>query len=104
MYCGRSWAIHAEEFLRTERGESRLPLEYDFFCLAGMIGAILVRSRIDTHGNIKRYYTPEWQPFADRIWTSQRDSGTPPPGCLEEMASIARRLSAPCGTFVRVDL
>lgn len=97
--------VLAEEFLRTEQGEHRLPLEYGFYCFAGTIGAILVRNRIDAHRNCQRYYTPEWQPFADLFCSEfELDAVRPPPGCLEEMRSIARRLSAASGTFVRVDL
>lgn len=97
--------ILAEQFLRTEAGEDRLPLEYGFYCFAGAIGAILVRNRLDAHANIQRYYTPGWRPFADRFCTFyELDAVRPPPRCLEEMAAIARRLSAASGTFIRVDL
>lgn len=104
----RSWTapVLLEEFVRTEEGHYRLPLEYKCYTFGDTVAAVemIERSSIYAGGARHRYYTPDWKPFADPV-----NLGLPPlphadpPRCLDQMLRNAVRLGAAFGTFVRVD-
>jgi hypothetical protein len=87
-----------EEYLKSPDGE--WPLDYKFWCFGGHPELIQLANR---GGDIHRFYDTEWNlldlHYRDRI----SQSHVPKPMNLDDMMSIASRLSAPFD-FVRVDL
>lgn len=94
----------AEEFMTTPDGRYEAGLEYKFHMFGEHMGSIMTFHRC---GNTKRHrhYTPEWEPIEEVFHSSSPlDELSPKPREFEEMKSIAIRLGAAFGTFVRVDL
>lgn len=94
----------AEEFMTTPEGNYEAGLEYKFHMFGEHAGPIMTFIR---RGETKwlRHYTPDWQVIDEVFHTScPLDEPSPRPEQLEEMKSIAARLGAAFGTFVRVDL
>lgn len=103
-----SWTapILLEEFVRTEDGRYRLPLEYKCHSFGGVVAAVemIERSHIHEGGATHRYYTPDWRPFPDLVNVALPQ--TPlmdPPRCLDEMVRCAARMGAALGTYMRID-
>ncbi|MCL7971155.1 MAG: glycosyl transferase [marine benthic group bacterium] len=92
-----------EEFL--DPGGGAIPSQFQFFCFRrGEDRTILVQVDFDEQADHRRdYYDEAWNrmPFASRVPNAEREA--PRPERLEEMLSIARRLSEDF-PFVRVDL
>ena len=92
-----------EEFL--DPGGGAIPSQFQFFCFRrGEDRTILVQVDFDEQTDHRRdYYDEDWNrmPFASRVPNAEREA--PRPERLEEMLSIARRLSEDF-PFVRVDL
>jgi hypothetical protein len=93
-----------EEFVRSEDGGYRLPLEFRCHVFGETVGAVevVIRGR---RGVPSRYgfFTPEWQPL-DRGYTDPMPiEWIEPPKCLDEMLGWAQRLGRAYGTYVRVD-
>jgi hypothetical protein len=94
----------AEEFMTTPEGKHEAGLEYKFHMFGGHTGPIMTFIR---RGETKwlRHYTPEWDLIDEVFHTScPLDEIAVKPEQLDEMNSIATRLGAAFGTFVRVDL
>lgn len=98
QYYGIKPLIVIEEYLTNEDGSP--PLDYKFSCFNGTPEQILVRNH--TH-DINPSFDTMWNllDFSDGI--SGARSWMPKPVNLEEMLTLAARLSAEFG-FVRVDL
>jgi hypothetical protein len=94
----------AEEFMTTPEGKYEAGMEYKFFMFGENVGTIMTFIR---RGQSKwlRHYTPRWEPI-DEVFqpANPLDAPSPKPKLLEEMTSIATKLGAAFGTFVRVDL
>jgi hypothetical protein len=96
--------VMAEEFVRSEDGQYRLPIEYKCYTFGDTIGAVQVIERQGVRTARHGFYTPHWEAFEDAMNTelppaARRD----PPGCLDEMIALAARLGGAVGTFMRVD-
>ena len=95
--------ILAEEFVRSEDGEYRLPTEYKCFTFGDTIAAVQVVHR-QPGGARHRFYKPNWEPFDDAFNTYNGfDEVSVPPRCIGEILEAAKRLGAAYGTFVRAD-
>ena len=97
QYYGITPQLVIEECLRDEDG--RLPFDYKIHCFNGVPEHILVRNA--TH-DICPYFDTSWNllDFADKVDAIQ--PWVPKPANLEEMLSLATRLSVGFG-YVRVD-
>ena len=100
------WAVPilAEEFVKTEDGRYRLPIEYKCHTFGDTVAAVeLIERRSARRGEL-RFYTPGWEPFPDPmdIGLPQAELTSPPP-CLEEMLRCAQRLGTSVSTYVRID-
>jgi len=103
-----SWTmpIMVEEFVGTSNGAYRLPLEYKCHAFGDSVAAVemVVRTHI-YHGGAKgRFYTPEWEPFHDpmNIHLPLAEISDAPP-FLDEMLTLAKKLGAAIGTYMRID-
>jgi hypothetical protein len=98
----------AEEFVKTEQGDFRLPIEYSFYTFGGRVALIEVKRRLSLKSYAYRTYFSPWELMQEPIWASdlyQHDKHEWRPRCLDEMLQVASRLGAAYGnTFVRVDL
>jgi hypothetical protein len=96
--------ILIEEFVRGDDREYWLPLECKCHVFAESVAAIEVLERTGFQTGTKRFYTPGWEPFPDRM-----NVGLPqaeirdPPACLEEMLRQASTLGAQLQTYMRID-
>jgi hypothetical protein len=95
-----------EEFVTTERGEYKLPIEYKCHVFGDTVGAIQVVTRsADKRRTTIRDYTPDWDTLEEQINTHySRSEYMDPPKCLDEIVACARRLGRAYGTYVRIDL
>lgn len=105
---GRTWSIPilVEEFVRTPRGEYRLPVEYKCHSFAGAIAGIQVVRRDDIRDETvrQRIYTTDWVPFPDPMYTKLTlDEVIEPPPNLDEMLRLAACLGRALETYIRVD-
>ena len=96
--------VLAEEFVRTESGEYRFPVEYKCHTFGDVVAAVQVMARNGMRADGHRFYTADWRPFADPMNTDlpQMAPGDPP-RCLDEMLALATRLGAALGTYMRID-
>ncbi len=96
-----------QEFVRTEAGEYRIPIDYKFHMFRGKIGAILAlvpgRTR-NSEETTRTYFTEDWQRTTEPIYFAPEGSEREPPACFKEMKQVARALGAAYETYVRVDL
>ncbi len=96
--------ILVEQFVPTEDGRYRLPIEYKCHTFGDTVAAIQVLERTGPVKARHRYYTPAWEPFRDLMDVANplADVRGPPP-CLDEMLRLAVRLGQALGTYMRID-
>ncbi len=104
----RGWVsrfpILVEEFVKTEAGEYKLPLEFKFHTFRETIGAIEVVRRSNDDDARYGFYTTSWERFADQMNAHlPPGESISPPRCLEELLACARTLGVAYGTYVRCD-
>lgn len=101
-----AWTIPvlAEELVRPEDRDQRLPVEYKCHTFGDVVAAVQVMERTGIKARGHRFYTPDWRPFADPMNT-QIPQAEPrdPPRCLPAMLELAARLGAAIGTYMRID-
>ncbi|WP_048438805.1 ATP-grasp fold amidoligase family protein [Caenimonas sp. SL110] len=85
---------------RLDDGHPDGPLDYIFFCFAGVPRLLQVGSRSHT---IHRFFTPDWEPIELTYRKEYLAPPIPRPAKLDEMLEIAATLSSGFD-FVRVDL
>ena len=111
FYVGREWVykqvrprIMAEEYIRDTEGEDHLT-DYKIHCFNGEPKLILVcKNRFGQSGIEESFFNENWELLdVKRPGTPQCDPQPKKPQLLEEMLSIARKLSDTI-PFVRVDL
>jgi hypothetical protein len=94
-----------EEFVKSEAGEYRLPVNFKFHTFGETIGMIQVVQRTNIDEAVHAFYSPSWERVDDQF--NVRCTPGPdvdPPRCLDELLACARRLGVAYGTYVRVDL
>lgn len=98
--------ILVEEFVTTEQGEHKLPIEYRCHVFGDTIGAIHVLQRtLDKRETRFGLYSTNWEFLKDQPFTAFPPADyVPPPKCLDEMLVFAKQLGKAYGTYVRVDL
>ena len=93
-----------EEFARSEDGGGGIPPNYKCHAFGGHVAAVYYVESAGPGEWRQRYYTPDWQPFDDRMNTFVPEAELrEPPGCLEEMVRLAGRMGAELGTYMRID-
>lgn len=96
--------ILAEEFVTTETGDYRLPVEYKCHTFGDVVAAVQVMDRTGMRADEHRFYTSDWRPYADPMNTDlPQAEPRDPPRCLDEMLGLAARLGAAIGTYIRAD-
>ncbi|MFI5403795.1 MAG: ATP-grasp fold amidoligase family protein [Planctomycetota bacterium] len=96
--------ILVEQFVATETGEYRLPVEYKCHTFGDTVAAVQVIERTGPLTGTHRYYTPAWEPFADLMNTAKPLAALrEAPPCLREMLLLAVRLGRAVGTYMRID-
>jgi hypothetical protein len=95
------WLV--EEFVQSEHGGSRLPVEYRCHAFGDVIGAIEVVVRATGMPTRYGFFTPEWRLLDVGYTNGAPLDAVDPPKCLDEMLACARRLGEACETYVRAD-
>lgn len=100
----RMTTVLVEQFVESEEGCSRLPVEYKCHTFGGVLVAIGVVERMHDKAATVRVYKPDWEPFADPMNTmcplgEVRDR----PPFLREMTDLAVRMGSAIGTYMRID-
>jgi hypothetical protein len=100
----RPTTILIEEFARGEDGGYRLPLEYKCHTFAESVAVVEEIERTGPRTGTKIFYTPQWEPLADRMQARlPQGEIRDPPACLEEMLRHASTLGAQLQTYMRID-
>lgn len=99
-YQGLSPSLVCEQFLSDESGEP--PRDYKFHCFLGEPRYVQVDYGRFVH-HTRAIYDAAWNRLLCRLEYRLEPSNQPAPRHLEEMLTIARRLSSPF-PYVRVDL
>ena len=100
------WTAHpllVEEFLEDAAGQPRAS-QFNFYCFSGAIGLVehVEHAGYTSH---RTAYDASWEPFPGVVYAARpRSEPIPRPPGMDEMLTVARRLGAAYGTFVRVDL
>lgn len=96
--------VLVEEFVRTETGEYAVPVDFKCHTFGNTVAAIEVVHRFSNRQAHNGFYTPSWERFQDPVNLNlPRADTVPPPRCLEQMLTWARRLGVAYGTYVRCD-
>jgi TupA-like ATPgrasp len=96
--------ILAEEFVRSEDGQYRLPVEYKCHTFGDTVAAVQVIERSGVKTGRHRFYTADWRAFRDPMSTRLPQADfSDPPRCLGEMLDLAARLGTAVGTYLRID-
>ena len=84
--------------------DRRFPLECKCHCFGDAVAAVQVIERVGFRKATHRFYTPEWEPFPDRMNVFLDEAEIrDPPGCLESILGHAARVGAALGTYMRID-
>jgi hypothetical protein len=104
----RPWTrrrVLVEEFVRSETGTYRLPIDYKWYMFGDRVAAILY---LDKQDEVKGEYLDEnWEvlPSLNPMYSWPKDEAPPAkPQCFDEMTSYAKTLGLAYESFVRVDL
>ncbi len=92
-----------EEFVRSEKGEYKIPVDYKFHTFNGEIAAINVINKFANKKGFMGAYDESWNSI-NKISTDF--PGGPyqdPPDCLPEMIIQAKKLSKAYELYVRID-
>lgn len=92
-----------EEFVKTEKGETKIPDDYKFYMFDGEIAAIQVINRLGISGGYTNFYDQDWQLIDNLSTNYSRGTYQAPPDCLPEMIEQAKLLSKAYGIFARID-
>lgn len=100
--------VLVEEFLRSEDGEYRVPVDYKCHMFGETLGVIERVERLGRRSTdiVLSYYDADWRPLERMVRTDKFPHGpaVPPPRCADGILDTARRLGRAYGTYVRVDV
>lgn len=104
--AGRPDPVLIEEFVMTDG--HRLPLEYKCHTFGSQVRAIELVQRTSAIHGPHRVYLPSWEPLSDPFWTEEVEVEQDPvlrpaPPFLSELVSVASRMGATIGTYMRID-
>ncbi|MBF9252796.1 hypothetical protein I2I11_05810 [Pontibacter sp. 172403-2] len=92
-----------EEFLKTERSEYKLPIDYKFFMFNGEVAYIFIIDRLSPTKGYSTFYDENWKQIDNPNTYYPKGTYQQPPVCLAEMIEQAKKLSRLYGIFVRID-
>ncbi|MCJ8165554.1 hypothetical protein MKJ04_11950 [Pontibacter sp. E15-1] len=92
-----------EEFVRDEKGIYRIPDDYKIFLFDGEVALIDVINRISSTTGATSCYDKDWNMLPNTAVKYQQAPSQPPPLCLPEIMTDAKKLSSAYGIFVRID-
>lgn len=93
-----------EEFIRTEKGEYQIPIDYKIYCFNGRVACIGVISRLSRNNGFVAYYNEKWEPLKPVNGVYNAGISHQQPKCLEEMLDFAKLMSISYEIFVRIDM
>jgi hypothetical protein len=93
-----------EEFVRTEKGQYKIPDDYKFYMFDGKIALIEIINRLGPSEGSFACYDEDWN-LIPNIANSKYKTAAyqAPPACLSTMIEWAKKLSKAYQIFVRVD-
>ena len=92
-----------EEFVKSEQGEHRIPVDYKMSFFNGELAVINVINRTSPKSGRSSSYDENWNMVEDIGRLYQQAPYQDPPACLGEMIGHARKLSETYKIFVRID-
>lgn len=92
-----------EEFVRTEEGEFKIPVNYKLHTFNGVIAGINVINRAGPKEGFMRAYDENWNVMKDISNDFPKGSYQYPPDCTDEMIEHAKKLSRAYEIYVRLD-
>jgi len=92
-----------EEFVRSEQGEYKIPVDYKLSLFNGELAVINVINRTSPKSGLSSSYDENWNMLEDICKLYQHAPYQEPPACLQEIISCAKKLSKAYEIFVRVD-
>ncbi|WP_439882648.1 ATP-grasp fold amidoligase family protein [Pontibacter sp. MBLB2868] len=92
-----------EEFIRTEKGEYKIPNDYKMSFFNGELAVIDVINRLSPKTGFSSCYDANWNPIDNISPHYQKAPYQEPPACLDEMITLAKKLSRSYEIFVRID-
>ena len=92
-----------EEFVRTEKGEYKIPDDYKFFIFNGEIAGIQVINRLSPKKGYTTFYDENWNQIENFNTYYPKGTYQQPPTCLAEMIEHAKILSRAYDIFARID-
>lgn len=92
-----------EEFLRTEKGEYKIPDDYKLYIFNGEVATIQVINRLGPSKGFTTCYNESWELMENVNVYYAKGNYQPPPKCLKEMVEKAKELSKSYEIFVRID-
>ncbi len=93
----------AEEFVKSEQGNFKIPVDYKFHTFNGAIAAINVINRFANKEGFMRAYDENWNLIIELGTDFPKGPYQDPPGCLQEMIAQAKELSKAYEIYVRID-
>lgn len=93
----------AEEFVRSEQGDCKIPADYKFHTFNGSIAAINVINRFANKDGFMRAYDEDWNLISEIGTDFPKGPYQDPPVCLQEMIAHAKELSKAYEIYVRID-
>ena len=92
-----------EEFVRSEQGEYKIPVDYKMSLFNGELAVINVINRMSPKLGLSSSYDENWNMIEDIGRLYQQSPYQEPPACLDEMIGFAKKLSKIYKIFVRID-
>lgn len=92
-----------EEFVRSEQGEYKIPVDYKLSLFNGELAVINVINRMGPKSGLSSSYDENWNMLEDICRLYQQSPYQEPPACLQEIISCAKKLSKTYEIFVRID-
>ncbi|WP_347159733.1 ATP-grasp fold amidoligase family protein [Pontibacter chitinilyticus] len=92
-----------EEFVRSEQGEYKIPVDYKLSLFNGELAVINVINRMSPKAGLSSSYDENWNMLEDICQLYQHAPYQEPPACLPEMISFAKKLSKAYEIFIRID-
>lgn len=92
-----------QEFLKTEKGEYKIPDDYKIYLFNGEIACIQLINRLSPKKGFNTFYDEDWNQIKEINTYYAKGAYQQPPVCLSEMLDQARTLSKVYGIFVRID-
>ncbi|MFD2514645.1 ATP-grasp fold amidoligase family protein, partial [Pontibacter locisalis] len=92
-----------EEFLRSEKGEYKIPVDYKLSLFNGELAVIDVINRMSPKTGLSSCYDENWNMIECIGKQYQRSAYQAPPACLPEIINWGKKLSKAYEIFVRID-